>query len=66
MAYTNGVEGKPQDEPYGAIYFAKKYGFTLRDAKFIIAANGPSRRMCDAAAAAFVRNKAARFKKWLR
>jgi hypothetical protein len=64
MAYTNG--GIPQDEPYGAMYFAKKHGLTLRDAKFIIAANGPSRRTCDAAAAAFVRIKAARFRKWLR
>ena len=60
MVYTNG--GIPQDEPYGAIYFAKKYGLTLRDAKFIIAANGLSRT----AAAAFVRNKTARFRKWLR
>lgn len=59
-------EGMPQDVPYGAFYFAKKYSLTLRDAKFIIAANGPSRRACDAAGAAFVRNKAARFKKWLR
>lgn len=64
MAYTN--EGIPQDEPYGAFYFAKKYGLALRDAKFIIAANGPSRRACDAAAAAFVRSKTARFRKWLR
>lgn len=64
MAYTIG--GIPQDEPYGAIHFAEKHDLTLRDAKFIIAANGPSRKACDAAAAAFVRNKAARFKKWLR
>jgi hypothetical protein len=64
MAHTNG--GIPQDEPYGATHFAKKHGLTLRDAKFIIAANGPSRRTCDVAAAAFARNKAARFRKWLR
>ncbi|QKC99887.1 hypothetical protein EB231_28210 [Mesorhizobium sp. NZP2298] len=64
MADTNA--GIPQDEPYGVTYFAKKYGLTLKDAKFIIAANGPSRRASDAAAAAFLRNKAARFRKWLR
>lgn len=50
MAYTNG--GSPQDEPYGAFHFAKKYGLALRDAKFIMALNGPSRRRCDAAAKA--------------
>jgi hypothetical protein len=61
---ANGTS--PQDEPYGATYFAKKYGLTLRDARFIIASNAPSQRSCDAAAAAFVRNKAARFRKWLR
>ena len=34
----HAIGGTPQDEHYGAM-FAKNYGLTLRDARFIIAAN---------------------------
>ena len=39
-------------ESYEVAYFAKKWGLSADDARSIIEAHGPSRKACDAAAAA--------------
>jgi hypothetical protein len=44
-------------------YFAKKHGVILKAAEIVLSANGPSTRVCDAAAIAFVAALAARAKK---
>ena len=40
--------------PYAVPTFAKRHGLSEHAAKVVIAANGPSRVACDAAARAFV------------
>lgn len=51
------------DGSYEIAYFAEKYGLSLKAAEIILTVNGPSKRMCDAAAVAFVAAVAARAKK---
>jgi hypothetical protein len=43
-----------EDPGYDAAFFADKHGLTLQAARVILAANGPSRIACDAAAKAFL------------
>jgi hypothetical protein len=46
--------------PYDPAYFAEKHGLTLKAAKIILTAYGPSRQRCDLSAVAFLAAKAAR------
>lgn len=66
MDLQERAKRQAEGEPYKVGYFARKHDLTLKEARFIIVANGPSRSECDAKAAAFLRTKAARFRKWLR
>lgn len=43
-----------EDTGYDATFFADKHGLALQSARVILAANGPSRIACDAAAKAFL------------
>jgi hypothetical protein len=54
------------NHPYDPALFAAKYGMTLKAAKVVLYANGPSRRACDGAAKAFMAAIAARNKQWQR
>lgn len=54
------------NHPYDPAFFADKYGMTLKAAKVVLFANGPSRTACDAAAKAFMAAVAARNKQWQR
>lgn len=58
-----GVQG---DTPYDVESFAEKYGMTLKAAKVVLYANGPSKIACDAAARAFNEAVALRNKQWHR
>jgi hypothetical protein len=49
-----------EDQPYDPAFFASKYGLPQRLAKTMIAANGPERRACDAAATTYLRYVALR------
>ncbi|UVK38638.1 hypothetical protein LHFGNBLO_005830 [Mesorhizobium sp. AR10] len=54
------------NHPYDPALFADKYGMTLKAAKVVLYANGPSRTACDGAAKAFMAAVAARNKQWQR
>lgn len=43
-----------EDPGYDAAFFASRHGLALQAARVILAANGPSRIACDAAAKAFL------------
>ncbi|UVK46637.1 hypothetical protein BPNPMPFG_002327 [Mesorhizobium sp. AR07] len=51
------------DASYEIAYFAVKHGISLKAAEIIPTVNGPSKRICDAAAVAFVAAVAGRAKK---
>jgi hypothetical protein len=53
-AATN-PDPESEDHPYSAEFFADKHGLTLKAARVVLYSNGPSRRMCDAAARAFLK-----------
>jgi len=50
----------PKEAPYEPEHFAAKHGLTLKAARIILTANGPSRQRCDASARAFLDAVAAR------
>lgn len=58
--------GNPGDPPYDVESFAEKYGMTLKAAKVVLYANGPSRVACDAAARAFNEAVEMRNRQWQR
>jgi hypothetical protein len=49
-----------KEASYEIAYFAEKHGISLKAAEIILTVNGPSKRMCDATAVAFVAAVAAR------
>lgn len=49
-----------KEASYEIAYFAEKHGISLKAAEIILTVNGSSKRMCDAAAVAFVAAVAAR------
>ncbi|MGX5801188.1 hypothetical protein ACWGS9_08065 [Bradyrhizobium sp. Arg314] len=53
MAGRKNADGN-WDEAYDPLYFAKKHGLTVKQAKIVIHSNGPSKHACDHAARIFL------------